>query len=262
MIGVTGLAISKRGMREIMQAIRDAGFTGPLIAGGVYMTLHPEDGLAWGADLVVTGECEGNIVELVESGARGIHKGIPAAIEDIPVPDWERFSPRITTYESNIRLLLPSPGISMWTRGCPARCLTADTLIELTDGRIFPIKDIEAGMTVWGSDLATGQTVPQVVIASAQTHPRQYGIMKVETADGGVLMCTADHRIWTHRGWVEAGTLTIDDEVLSAREAEVHNDRRGPRAATGESSRGARRGCAETQRTDVGSRTAACEFNP
>ena len=129
MIGITGLSISKWGMREIMQIIREVGYKGLLVVGGVYMTLHPEDGLAWGADLVVTGECEGNIVELVENGARGIHKGESAPIESIPAPDWNHFSPYITSYESNIRLLLPAPGICMMTRGCPWHCIFCANVI-------------------------------------------------------------------------------------------------------------------------------------
>lgn len=146
-IGVTGLSITKRGMREIMQAIREVGFTGPLIAGGVYMTLHPEDGLAWGADLVVTGECEGNIVELLESGARGVHQGVPAPIEDIPAPDWRHFAPHITSYESNIKMLLPMPGIAQWTRGCPWHCLfCGNTIYGGRPTRYRPPQNVEADM--------------------------------------------------------------------------------------------------------------------
>lgn len=146
-VGVTGLSISKRGMREILAAVRRAGFTGPVVAGGVYMTLHPEHGLEWGADLVVTGECEGNVVRLLESGARGIHQGEPAPIEEIPAPDWRHWSPTLTTYESNIRLLLPRPGISMWTRGCPWRCrFCGNTIFGGRATRYRPPQNVEADM--------------------------------------------------------------------------------------------------------------------
>lgn len=147
-VGVTGMTISKRGMREIMQAVRAAGFTGPMVAGGVYMTLHPQLGLDWGADLVVTGECEGNIIQLLESGARGIHAGEPAPIEDLPGPDWRRWAPLLTTYRSNIAsLLLPNPGISMWTRGCPYRCIFCSNIIfGGRPTRYRPPQNVEADM--------------------------------------------------------------------------------------------------------------------
>lgn len=147
-VGVTALDISKRGAREIVQAVRRAGFTGPIVMGGCHMTVHPQAGLDWGADLVVTGECEGNIIELIESGARGIHKGQPAPIEDIPAPDWPHFAPRLTSYESNIpRLLMPMPGISMWTRGCPYKCVFCSNIVfGGQPTRYRPPQNVEADM--------------------------------------------------------------------------------------------------------------------
>ena len=147
-VGVTGLTISKRGMREIIQAVRVAGFTGPVVAGGVYATLHPELPLEWGADLVITGECEANLLPLIESGARGIHKGEPADIADIPCPDWRHWAPHLTSYESNIpRLLMPMPGISMWTRGCPFSCIfCANTIFGGRPTRYRPPQNVEADM--------------------------------------------------------------------------------------------------------------------
>jgi len=147
-VGITGLSISKRGMREIIGALREAGFTGRIVAGGVYMTLYPQLGLDWGADLVVTGECEGNLIDLLESGATGIHKGEPAPIEEIPVPDWQRFAPALTSYVGNVqRLLQPMPGISMWTRGCPWKCIfCANTIFGGRPTRYRPAHTVEADM--------------------------------------------------------------------------------------------------------------------
>lgn len=147
-VGITGLTISRRGMREITQAVRASGFTGHLVLGGVYMSVHPDEGLEWGADLVVTGECEGNIIDLIESKATGIHAGVPAPIEEIPPPDWRHFRPMITTYESNCpSLLLPMPGISMWTRGCPWHCIFCSNIVfGGQHTRYRPPQNVEADM--------------------------------------------------------------------------------------------------------------------
>lgn len=128
-IGLTGLSIAKRGMREMLRTIRESGFTGLIVVGGVYATMTPSDPLEWGADLVITGECEGNVIQLIESGARGVHQGEAADIADIPAPDWDHFSPPIASYESNLRVLLPRPGISMWSRGCPWNCIFCGNVI-------------------------------------------------------------------------------------------------------------------------------------
>lgn len=129
-VGITALDISKRGAREIIAAMRRAGFDRPIVVGGCHVTVHPQEGLDWGADLVVRGECEGNVIDLVTSGATGIHDGAPAPIEDIPIPDWDHFTPELTTYESNLpRLLLPNPGIAMMTRGCPWHCIFCSNIV-------------------------------------------------------------------------------------------------------------------------------------
>jgi radical SAM superfamily enzyme YgiQ (UPF0313 family) len=147
-VGVTALTISRRGAREIVQGVRQAGFTGPVVVGGVYATTHAQEPLEWGADLVVTGECEGNILALLEAGATGVQAGQPAPIEEIPAPDWRHFSPLITTYDSNIRSLLwPMPGISMWTRGCPFKCIFCSNIVfGGRRTRYRPPQNVEADM--------------------------------------------------------------------------------------------------------------------
>jgi anaerobic magnesium-protoporphyrin IX monomethyl ester cyclase len=146
-IGVTALTISKRGAREIIAAIRGAGFTGKVVVGGVHVSTNPQDGLDWGADLVITGECEGNVIDLIEHET-GIHAGQPADIADIPAPDWSHFRPMITTYESNLRMLLPNPGISMWGRGCPWKCIFCSNVVfGGRKTRYRPAENVAADMT-------------------------------------------------------------------------------------------------------------------
>lgn len=121
-VGFTGLYIAAQGLRECIRALRDAGFRGKIAVGGAFATMKPSEPLLYGADLVVTGECEGNVVELLENGT-GIQAGRPARIEDIPIPDWDHFRPHIKDYYGNMAMLRPNPGISMWARGCPYSCI-------------------------------------------------------------------------------------------------------------------------------------------
>jgi anaerobic magnesium-protoporphyrin IX monomethyl ester cyclase len=128
-VGITSLNIGAQGARECVAALRQAGFSGRIVIGGAHATAVPDECLAWGADLVVTGECEGNIVELLESGATGIQTGKAAPIEDIPLPDWDHYSPALSTYEGNMRVLRDRPGISMWSRGCPYQCIFCSDIV-------------------------------------------------------------------------------------------------------------------------------------
>jgi anaerobic magnesium-protoporphyrin IX monomethyl ester cyclase len=122
-IGITAMTITSRGARETVQALRQAGFTGHIVAGGIYPTENAQECIDWGCDLVVTGECEGNVVELFEQRAKGIHAGTRMDFDDIPGPDWRHHNPPIGEYNGNTRLISPRPGIAMWTRGCPYSCI-------------------------------------------------------------------------------------------------------------------------------------------
>lgn len=128
-IGLTALTITKRGLRETIAAIREAGFEGVIMVGGVLAKLEPETIIGYGADLVVIGECEGNIVSLLESGARGIQQGEVMDIDLLPLPDWEHHNPAPKSYIGNTSLLRPYPGIAMWTRGCPYSCIYCSNII-------------------------------------------------------------------------------------------------------------------------------------
>ena len=146
-IGFTGLNVGAIGIRDCIAVLRGIGFKGLIVVGGSFATHAPEKAILWGADLVVTGECEGNIVELLEGGARGIQAGKQAPIEDIPIPDWDHFRPDITSYHGNMGMLRPYPGISMWTRGCPYQCIfCSNNIFNHHPTRHRPPEIIEAEM--------------------------------------------------------------------------------------------------------------------
>lgn len=146
-IGITALTITAQGAKESIAALRKAGFTRRIVVGGVHVTMNPQEGLDWGADLVVTGECEGNIVELLESGAAGIQAGKPTSIEDLPAADWEHHNPQPSTYWANMSILRPHPGIIMFTRGCPYSCIfCGNKIFRKQPTRYRPPANIQAEM--------------------------------------------------------------------------------------------------------------------
>lgn len=121
-IGFTSMFISENGVKDCVVHLRKRGFKGMIVVGGAHASLVPDAFIKMGADLVVTGECEGNIVELVESGATGIHEGVPCPIEDIPIPDWENYTPGFDRYIGHGRWSV-GLGVSSFSRGCPFECI-------------------------------------------------------------------------------------------------------------------------------------------
>ena len=128
-IGFTCTTIGVRGVIDCIKTLWDAGYTNRIVVGGIHPTVRPDEVLSWGADLVVTGECEGNIVDLLESDVTGIHAGEKMYIDDIPSPDWDNYYPDITSYKGQYRSLAPRASVAMWTRGCPYKCIYCANLI-------------------------------------------------------------------------------------------------------------------------------------
>jgi anaerobic magnesium-protoporphyrin IX monomethyl ester cyclase len=128
-VGFTGVSLSARGVEDCIANLRNKGYTGRIVVGGVHATLQPEQVLGWGADLVVTGECDGNFVELLTGTAKGVAKGEPAPIEQIASPDWDACQPDVRTYVGQYDILKPIAGVGMWQRGCPYSCVFCGNVI-------------------------------------------------------------------------------------------------------------------------------------
>lgn len=89
-------------------------------------------------------------------------------------------------------------------------CLPAATMIE-TERGLLSIEDVEAGDRVWT------RVGLRSVLWSGMTKVSE--TVRVEH-EFGVLKCTADHRLWTQRGWVQAQDLTSNDMLLWCRSSE------------------------------------------
>jgi hypothetical protein len=115
---------------------------------------------------------------------------------------------RITPYERSSDFVAPSQA-----NGCAlscAYCVTTGTLIATPRGPV-PVEQIQDGDEVVAYDSSSGRLVVARVsgVASREVHE----VLEIQVGDT-ILRVTADHPILTRRGWVAAGDLTEDDEVL------------------------------------------------
>lgn len=125
-VGITVTTHNARGARETIAALRAHGYDGYIMLGGPHITLLGRSNVdtqdCWGADAWVTGECEGNIVDIVEHKRIGLIEGESAPIEDVPAPLWSKHQPSILKYYGNMPDVGKPESISMWSRGCPGQC--------------------------------------------------------------------------------------------------------------------------------------------
>ncbi|HEY9881723.1 MAG TPA: Hint domain-containing protein [Leptolyngbyaceae cyanobacterium] len=91
-----------------------------------------------------------------------------------------------------------------------AYCVTSGTMIATPQGPI-PVEQIRDGDKVFAYDSSLEQLVVAAVSGKAERVVDE--VLEIQVGDT-VLRVTADHPIMTRRGWVKAGDLTEDDEVL------------------------------------------------
>jgi len=95
--------------------------------------------------------------------------------------------------------------------GATDNCLAGDTKIFTENGEIR-IDEIKPGTKLQTLNEETGELEKDEVVAAVCNGVRE--LIEIET-ELGFLKLTPDHRVLTVRGWVEAGNLTLEDEILS-----------------------------------------------
>jgi len=90
-------------------------------------------------------------------------------------------------------------------------CLAGDTKVFTENGEIR-IDEIKPGTKLQTLNEETGELEEDEIVAAICNGVRE--LIEIET-EIGLLKLTPDHRVLTVRGWVEAGNLTLEDEILS-----------------------------------------------
>jgi len=97
-------------------------------------------------------------------------------------------------------------------------CLTGDAKV-MTDYGEFTIKEIVdqqmVGVTLPSYNEETGELEQDEIVAAVCNGVKE--VIELDT-DVGVIKLTADHLVMTQRGWIKAGQLTLDDEILSIKD--------------------------------------------
>jgi DNA polymerase-3 subunit alpha len=97
-------------------------------------------------------------------------------------------------------------------------CLTGDAKVMTDQGEVT-IKEIVdnqmIGITLPSYNEETGELEQDAIVAAVCNGVKE--VIELDT-DMGVIKLTADHLVMTQRGWVEAGQLTLEDEILSIKD--------------------------------------------
>ena len=96
-------------------------------------------------------------------------------------------------------------------------CLHPDTLVQTMDGD-KKMSDIQVGDMVLSYNERTDSFEYKPVLRTIQTPSSDKEKVRIEMEDGSEFVCTADHQVLTsNRGWVEAGSLTQEDDIVCHR---------------------------------------------
>ena len=94
-------------------------------------------------------------------------------------------------------------------------CVTGDTLVQTNAGlrTVKELSENKAKFYVQAFDIESSKIVEKPAIAFKTKDNAK--ILQITTKSGKTIKLTPDHRVYTQRGWVEAGDLTKQDKILS-----------------------------------------------
>jgi ribonucleoside-diphosphate reductase alpha chain len=94
-------------------------------------------------------------------------------------------------------------------------CVTGDTIVSTNAGKktVRELSENKAQFNVLAYDEQKKEVVQKSAVAFKTKDNAK--ILRLKTKSGKEIRLTPDHRVYTQRGWVEAGELTTGDKILS-----------------------------------------------
>ena len=100
-------------------------------------------------------------------------------------------------------------------------CFHPDTMVKTKLGPVA-ISELSEGDEVLSYDETTEKFVWRPISNVVETPSAKLQKVEVELENGQIIKCTSNHKWLTeNRGWVEAGKLTIDDDLVSPKEVRM-----------------------------------------
>ena len=90
-------------------------------------------------------------------------------------------------------------------------CFLKGTMVTLANGKGKPIDEIKVGDLVLGYD---GKQIKPGKITKTFFHPKRKGYLLVTTQDGREIKVTANHRVFTGKGYRRIDTLKVGDNLF------------------------------------------------
>lgn len=131
-------------------------------------------------------------------------------IDAIPWPAREMFD--MSKYNDTFCDNYPNMHL-LFSRGCFFSCVTGDTLVTLANRKRTQIRIDEF---VKNPKPVLSYKDGKYVKSNIQTTQifEKNELIEIETEDGKFLKVTPDHLIFTQRGWIDAGDLKEDDQLV------------------------------------------------
>lgn len=121
--------------------------------------------------------------------------------------------------------IAPRPMSAFWPRG-HAKCRAVTEEVLMADGTRRPLGAIRSGDRVLAYDERSSKMIDATVTAVYRSGVKR--CLRVTTRSGKVATVTAEHRMLTFDGWVEAGQLTVGDRLASPRHTPVEPSATAP----------------------------------
>lgn len=129
---------------------------------------------------------------------------------------WASAEPGLLFWD-NAKKMTPSDAYDSKGYGSKSTnpCVTGDTTIITNAGlkTVKELSDAKAHFIVKSYNSETGKV--EMNKATAFKTKENAKLLQVTTKSGKKIKLTPDHRVYTQRGWVEAGELSLDDKILS-----------------------------------------------